>query len=241
MRTRLRSVRRGLLWRVTGVMLVCATVMPADAVASAPDPEHFWSWWHGGMVLGAITVAFWIVLHLPLGVSNSWDKLSVWRRERARERQEAVVQNADPNQIRDALMAETLAQFGSEAVAKLPSVPATGPQPAPPQPRLPVTAHLVFLVMIGIGGGLSALLNNGFGVRFDLGPVHRAFFGDGVALWIALFAGGALAGFGTRLAGGCTSGHGLSGMSCLQLGSLIATLSFFTTAIVVSLAIELFL
>ncbi len=53
--------------------------------------------------------------------------------------------------------------------------------------------------------------------------------------WPALFTfkgfmmmvvGGFLVGFGTRYAGGCTSGHSIMGLSTLQLPSLIATCSF---------------
>ncbi|SEM44191.1 hypothetical protein SAMN05216436_104218 [bacterium A37T11] len=42
-----------------------------------------------------------------------------------------------------------------------------------------------------------------------------------------LFIGGLLVGFGSRYAGGCTSGHSISGISNLQLPSLIATIGFF--------------
>src|SRR5665647_3500832 len=43
---------------------------------------------------------------------------------------------------------------------------------------------------------------------------------------IMMVAGGFLVGFGTRYAGGCTSGHSIMGLSNLQLPSLIATISF---------------
>lgn len=54
--------------------------------------------------------------------------------------------------------------------------------------------------------------------------------------WAALFTwrglliivgGGFLVGFGARYAGGCTSGHAISGLSALQLPSLIAVIGFF--------------
>jgi len=45
-----------------------------------------------------------------------------------------------------------------------------------------------------------------------------------VILWII---GGLLIGFGTRWAGGCTSGHAISGLSNLQLPSLVAVIGFF--------------
>ncbi len=44
--------------------------------------------------------------------------------------------------------------------------------------------------------------------------------------FLIMIAGGFLVGFGTRYAGGCTSGHAIMGLSNLQLPSLIATISF---------------
>lgn len=44
--------------------------------------------------------------------------------------------------------------------------------------------------------------------------------------WICLCLGGFLVGFGTRYAGGCTSGHSIMGLSTLQWPSLAATCSF---------------
>ncbi|HTL10155.1 MAG TPA: YeeE/YedE thiosulfate transporter family protein [Chitinophagaceae bacterium] len=44
--------------------------------------------------------------------------------------------------------------------------------------------------------------------------------------FIMLVGGGFLVGFGSRYAGGCTSGHSIMGLSDLQLPSLIATISF---------------
>ncbi|MFY0687534.1 MAG: YeeE/YedE family protein [Cyclobacteriaceae bacterium] len=45
--------------------------------------------------------------------------------------------------------------------------------------------------------------------------------------FIFMILGGFMVGFGTRYAGGCTSGHAISGLSNLQLPSLIATIGFF--------------
>jgi len=39
--------------------------------------------------------------------------------------------------------------------------------------------------------------------------------------------GGLMVGFGSRYAGGCTSGHAISGLSDLQIPSLIAVMGFF--------------
>lgn len=53
----------------------------------------------------------------------------------------------------------------------------------------------------------------------------------GISLMVV---GGFLVGFGTRYAGGCTSGHSIMGLSNLQLPSLIATLSFMTGGFIVA-------
>lgn len=45
--------------------------------------------------------------------------------------------------------------------------------------------------------------------------------------FVMLIVGGFLVGFGTRYAGGCTSGHAISGLSDLQFPSLIAVVGFF--------------
>lgn len=47
------------------------------------------------------------------------------------------------------------------------------------------------------------------------------------AVIVILALGGFLIGFGTRYAGGCTSGHAISGLANLQLASLIAVVGFF--------------
>ena len=44
---------------------------------------------------------------------------------------------------------------------------------------------------------------------------------------ILMIGGGFLVGFGTRYAGGCTSGHAITGLANLQLSSLIAVIGFF--------------
>lgn len=49
--------------------------------------------------------------------------------------------------------------------------------------------------------------------------------------FILMVVGGFLVGFGTRYAGGCTSGHGIMGLSALQWPSLMGTASFFVGGI----------
>ncbi len=54
-------------------------------------------------------------------------------------------------------------------------------------------------------------------------------FVTGVPLW-RLALGGFIAGFGARLAKGCTSGHGICGMASLQPASVLAVITFLATA-----------
>lgn len=51
---------------------------------------------------------------------------------------------------------------------------------------------------------------------------------------LMMVAGGFMVGFGTRYARGCTSGHGILGLSALQWPSLLATASFFIGGIIFS-------
>jgi uncharacterized membrane protein YedE/YeeE len=70
----------------------------------------------------------------------------------------------------------------------------------------------------------------GYGVTDTQGLVPKDLFNWEMLLTvkgiILMMAGGFLVGFGTRYAGGCTSGHAITGLSNLQLPSLIATISF---------------
>ena len=50
------------------------------------------------------------------------------------------------------------------------------------------------------------------------------------ASWLVIVAAGLLVGFGTRLAGGCTSGHGVCGMARLSQRSIVATVVFMASA-----------
>ena len=61
-------------------------------------------------------------------------------------------------------------------------------------------------------------------------------FGEDVFLslkgFLILIVSGVLIGFGTRYAGGCTSGHAITGLSSLQLPSLLAVIGFFIGGII---------
>ncbi len=97
-----------------------------------------------------------------------------------------------------------------------------------------VSMHASRLPFLGglVGGGvLSAVLGGGWQPTWDLG-IFDAYIGWGPAGKVAwMFAGGLLVGFGTRLAGGCTSGHGVFGMAHLERASIVSTLVFMAAGI----------
>ena len=68
--------------------------------------------------------------------------------------------------------------------------------------------------------------------------VPDALFGNQIfespKMIIILLVGGLLIGFGSRYAGGCTSGHAIAGMSNLQLPSLKAVIGFFIGGLIMS-------
>ena len=93
------------------------------------------------------------------------------------------------------------------------------------------TWRLPFLFGMFLGGVLSAVLAGAFRPIRDLGPLDAAFgWGHGHKLaW--MFGGGLLTGFGTRLAGGCTAGHGIFGVSNFERASWASTATFLVTGI----------
>jgi uncharacterized protein len=94
--------------------------------------------------------------------------------------------------------------------------------------------RLPFLGGLVLGGGLSAVTSGGWSPIWDLG-IFDAAIGWGPAGKLAwMFAGGCLIGFGTRMAGGCTSGHGIFGISNLERASLESTLCYLATGIATS-------
>jgi len=78
--------------------------------------------------------------------------------------------------------------------------------------------RLLFLIGLVSGGGLYALVSGApLAIRIDVGAP-------------LLIVAGALVGFGTRLGGGCTSGHGVCGIARLSARSIAATVTFIGVA-----------
>ena len=180
---------------------------------------NYWPWWMGGVGLALVAVGFPLLNRTPLGVSGAMGRL---------------VALLTPGKTRPSCNDESAAEGGEAA--------AVGCDPMPPigidASRPPAWRSPVFLVSMLVGGSLAAGIGGtGFGGS-GLSVGFRSLFGDGAGAVAALFLGGLLVGFGTRWSGGCTSGHGLSGVGRLQPASLAATGVFFGTAIVVSFLLE---
>jgi uncharacterized membrane protein YedE/YeeE len=86
--------------------------------------------------------------------------------------------------------------------------------------------RLPFVVGLLLGGFVSAMLSGGWVPIWDLGILDRAIALSSAGKLAWMFVGGLFIGFGTRLAGGCTSGHGIFGLSNFELPSLVTTISF---------------
>ena len=92
--------------------------------------------------------------------------------------------------------------------------------------RNPLDSWVVFLT-IGtiVGGGISGWRNGRLKFETIKGPNIST-----STRWIMAFTGGALMGFGARLARGCTSGQALSGGAVLSVGSWAFMLAVFAGA-----------
>lgn len=94
--------------------------------------------------------------------------------------------------------------------------------------------RLWFIVGIPLGGLLAALTSPGEVVlSFSLGEMYDSVL-PGV-LWakgLVLLTGGVMIGCGSRMAGGCPSGHSIAGMSMLNPPSILASAGFFVGGII---------
>ena len=111
-----------------------------------------------------------------------------------------------------------------------------------------ITLHFFFKRIAGISGIINSLLtkNESKDYKFNsilfllgllLSPLIYSLFSTPINVnieksYILVVFGGLLVGFGTTLASGCTSGHGVCGISRFSIRSIIATLCFMFSGIV---------
>ena len=95
--------------------------------------------------------------------------------------------------------------------------------------------EFVFVIAAVIGALIAAQTGGEFTNEW-VPPFWAARFGEGSVVLHGLvgFFGGILMAFGARFAGGCTSGHGISGTMQLNVGSWVAVICFFIGGIAVA-------
>lgn len=101
----------------------------------------------------------------------------------------------------------------------------------------PLNYSFVFVLAMALGGFISAYMRGGISKAERTVPaLWRANFGDAPAKrYIATFVGGFIVLYGARLAGGCTSGHMMSGMMQTALSGYLFALGAFAAAVPVSI------
>ncbi|PVB63740.1 YeeE/YedE thiosulfate transporter family protein [Labrenzia sp. 011] len=149
-------------------------------------------WKIGGLALGLVFFAA-VLLVKPIGVSTQfvildgvlWDAVNP----------AAVTQTEDGYTSTNAYLAKSGGKY-AKAVAE------------------PLNYSFVFVLAMLLGGAASAWLRGGVGAEERRVPeLWRANFGDSpIKRYAAAFVGGFIVLYGARLAGGCTSGHMMSGM-----------------------------
>ncbi len=100
-----------------------------------------------------------------------------------------------------------------------------------------LTPEWVAVLGVALGALLTSLLSR---TRHPerMPAVWRTRFGGRTALrFLAAFTGGALLLFGARMAGGCTSGHVISGMSQLALSGMVFAVAVFAAGIPTALLV----
>jgi uncharacterized membrane protein YedE/YeeE len=170
-----------------------------------------WPWYVAGPLIGLYAVAFFYMQRRNLGASSSFPALiEAWRGE-------DDPRQPDLSRLDDAL--------------KL---------PGDPRDKAPRWRVWWLAGMVAAGSLAWALGGEG------TGGAHLPGWSEhfrGWPLWAELgllFGGGLCIGFGTRMSGGCTSGHAIFGISQRQLPSLAATCVFMGVGVLVTWVIELY-
>lgn len=173
------------------------------------------NWRIGGVVLGLVFLAA-VVLVKPIGVSTQfvifdgilWNSVS-----------SEVVQKTDKGYTStNAYLNKSKGKY-AKSVAN------------------PLNYSFVFVVAMALGAMLSAILRGGVGPQERVMPqIWRANFGDSaVTRYAAAFIAGFLVLYGARLAGGCTSGHMMSGMMQTAVSGYLFALGAFAAGIPVAM------
>ncbi|MGB0959468.1 MAG: YeeE/YedE thiosulfate transporter family protein [Halocynthiibacter sp.] len=103
----------------------------------------------------------------------------------------------------------------------------------------PMNYSFVFVVAMIIGGAISAMARGGLTpAEKQMPALWRENFGDSTTKrYVVAFLGGFIVLYGARLAGGCTSGHMMSGMMQTSLSGYIFAMGAFGAAVPTAIAL----
>jgi uncharacterized membrane protein YedE/YeeE len=179
-----------------------------------------WNWLKGGIIM-AIVVAAAVFLIKPIGVSTQF-----------------VITDA---MIMDLVNDDTIVECNKDAKQKYCSDNAyldKGHGKYAKNAANPVNYSYVFVLSMLLGALISVMLGGPkpTDAQKQAPDVFRDNYGDNIKLRYALvFIGGILVLFGARMAGGCTSGHMISGMMQTSLSGYLFAMAAFATAIPVAM------
>ena len=173
------------------------------------------NWKTGGVALG-LAIFLAVLLVKPIGVSTQFVILDGMVGNLFNP--DLITQTADGFTSSNAYLAKSGGKYAANAAN-------------------PLNYSFVFVLAMMLGAGISAWLRGGNDKDDNTIPaLWRANFGDSVMKRnLAAFAGGFIVLYGARLAGGCTSGHMMSGLMQTSLSGYIFTLGAFAAAIPVAL------
>lgn len=99
--------------------------------------------------------------------------------------------------------------------------------------KLQINWQWMLVLGVVIGSFISAIISGDFQTNTWIPSLWASAFGDSALLRVIVAAvGGIILGFGARFAGGCTSGHGISGTLQLAVSSWISAVFFFVGGII---------
>lgn len=173
------------------------------------------NWKTGGLLLGLVFFAA-VLLVKPIGVSTQFVIFDAMIGDVANP--DLITQTDEGYASTNAYLAKSGAKYAKNAAN-------------------PLNYSFVFVLAMMGGAALSAFLRGGVGrEERRLPAIWKANFGDTPwKRYAVAFAGGFVVLYGARLAGGCTSGHMMSGMMQTSLSGYVFAAGAFLAAIPVSM------
>jgi len=180
-----------------------------------------WSWKVGGSVLGLIFLLA-VIFVKPIGVSTQF----------------VIFDGILMNQVTDGVIVED-ENAPSGYASIIPYLDKGGGKYAKSVAN-PLNYGLIFVLSMIVGGFLASRMQSerpGFDERRSPEAWRNRFGSSSLKRYMASFLGGVIVLIGARLAGGCTSGHMISGMMQTSLSGYLFALAAFIAAVPFSICL----